>query len=487
VIGALVDMNNQEFMRHAAAEMVTLQSGEILTIIEAAQAGVVVLEVLIDASGTPRMKSLGESWRKLRNVEGELSEGGLLEFSLPRNQSRLVLACSAQGRDPVAAFRLLRRMYPLAPACWFREGELVIDAIEDAMARVPLRQRYDLVVLRRTEVDNIEQDLELLFAAGAMRGGHPRRIRIRIEPGGEYGTTFAVLASDEDDDEPQYRLVSVGSAVVPPGAYMLSAALVRPGEVRFDLDGDQLRLLPDDRSWPEILAAAPERLDRLGPAHLILAIEACGPDHEYLRRVGVASDLVAAVEKETAEPVAYSLITYVGHVHNQYDPERDRDPELLAWGKGGTVALGVLRGLTAVGAPPGSPSAAQLECALALAAEQLATAGPEGMLGRPVLITIGSREPYPSQRDPRSRVRLPCPYQNDWRRIFDRLRKRYPGIAFGAIHDSDSSLEVWRHLGGHAQASLAGDVDIRGFAAELGLVSSGLQSVPFPLLDAGGR
>jgi hypothetical protein len=312
-------------------------------------------------------------------------------------------------------------------------------------------------------------------------------LRIRVEPAGENGTTFAVLASDEDDHPPRYRLVSLGSVIVPPGSYTLNATLVRPGEVRFHVGDRTLWLRADERMWSEILATAPRRLGRLARSHLVIAIETCGPEEAFNQRVEVARRLVAAVEDGADEPTSYSLVGYAGHTHNQYTRVGEQPVETL--GEWATDAQGIAMAIDRLdvhGPVPGAPPAAQLECALASISSQLKDGQSDARWGRPVVVTIGTREPYPPEQNLRSPL-LPCPAGNDWMRIHARLLQRHPGITFGAIHDSDPRLEVWKRLGEDAMEQLAGHADVWNFAVKLKLISSAAQAVPLPLIDAGGR
>ena len=70
---------------------------------------------------------------------------------------------------------------------------------------------------------------------------------------------------------------------------------------------------------------------------------------------------------------------------------------------------------------------------------------------------------------------------NDWRADWLRLRQR-PGIAFGVIRDSGFSEDIWRHLGRDATGALV-VVNVRRLAADVGLVSSTAQYIPFPLVE----
>jgi hypothetical protein len=155
---------------------------------------------------------------------------------------------------------------------------------------------------------------------------------------------------------------------------------------------------------------------------------------------------------------------------------------LLTWAEGSPAALRALdrqydRGPAGVG----YPRAAQLECVLTTVAERLS-----GQEGRPVLVTIGSRPPFPPRVDPVSEI-IPCPLRHDWRKALSQLRG-IPGLSFGAIRDDgpEPDHEIWGFLGSEA-LSLADAVDAPGFLADLGVVKSSVPLIPFPLIDQEGN
>ena len=483
-------MNSEDFLQRAARHIEGLVVGELLTVIEVADAGVAVWEILIDEAGTPLINPISADWEALSSEVAGLSQEWLLEFTRPRDLSHLMLASTATTAPfASAAMRALRAAYPSTRAYPFRSGESVEEMLSEAVARTPLRQRYDLVILRRDRSGHVEQELQRLFGSGFERGGHPRECRVRIAAGGRYGTTFAVLASDEDEDPVQYRVVSMESADVSPGPHTLSATLVRPGQVLFAIDGLPVPMEADPRTLLEILATAPERIESLGRVHLVMTVELCGPPDVFDQRIMRARDLVETVAKESSEPVSYSLIGYDGHAFNEYEGERDTDVDIIAWADTPQAVEGALRSLAANRKVRGNPPVAKVECALAAVANGLPDQAGDQVLGRPVLVVIGTREPHPPARDPRPWI-LPCPHRHDWRGIFVGMRDRHAGMAFGAIHHGDPRQEIWKHLGTHARGSMD-EVDIRRFAADLGLIPS-VMDVPFPLIESrlnetGGR
>ena len=221
----------------------------------------------------------------------------------------------------------------------------------------------------------------------------------------------------------------------------------------------------------------PDRLDRLGPTHLIVAIEVSGtPDH-VLERIDRAGQLIRRAAEGADAQLRVSLLSYGPHKVLREDTEEP--VRRLAWASTPDTALDELTLLADQGpAPLGYRRAAQLECLLTMLTGQVREAD-----GRPVLVTIGSRPAFPYRVDRRSEI-IPCKYRHDWRIAMDRLR-RYPGIRFGAIRDHGQDDEIWAHLGSAAFARLS-TVDVRRFAIDLGLYQATVHAIPFPLRDPEG-
>jgi hypothetical protein len=339
------------------------------------------------------------------------------------------------------------------------------EVLRDVIDNEPLTEWHELVVLRRTRSGRLVFQSCPLFPPGAQRG-YRQDLTVRCEPSDEHGTVFAVVAAERAG----FRLVSVSSASLDPGVYDLTAELLRPGE--FGFGGLPGRLRPDHRSWAELVAAVPPSLDRREPAHLICAVEVCGTAGQFQERLSRIEQLIG--QAGTADGrLAVSLVCYGPHSFDRGPEER---ASVLTWAGTSEDALSALAGRREQGAAAvGYPRAAQLECVLTEVAGRLT-----GREGRPVLVTVGSRPAFPPRVDSRTQI-LPCPYRRDWRLALGHLR-RHPGAAFGAIHDHDPDSGIWTQLGSAAFAR-ADAVDMRRFAADLGLGSDALQYVPFPLVE----
>ena len=124
-----------------------------------------------------------------------------------------------------------------------------------------LTQWYELVVLRRTRFGRLVLEGCQLFPPNALPGDL-QPFSIRCEPSGGNGTVFAVVI---DEPPRNFRLVSLESANLAPGHYKLSAELLGPALSTFMAS---LRsYVPESRSWRDLVAAIPARIEMYRPAH----------------------------------------------------------------------------------------------------------------------------------------------------------------------------------------------------------------------------
>jgi len=341
-----------------------------------------------------------------------------------------------------------------------------------------IRERYELVALRRAAGGQLELATIPLFGPGARSGDH-RRFRIRCALSDEHGTVFAVAACERPHG---HRLMSVQSGQIPPGSYQPTAELVQPGTVSFrDLP---VTLREDRRRWGDIVAQIPDRLERVRPTHLILAIETSGVTDHVGERIDRARQLVRrAVDGANGangadDQLRVSLLSYGPHAV----PDREADAQVrtLAWADTSENALTEIAMLAEQGAAPlGYWRAAQLECLLTELASRVSNAD-----GRPVLVTIGSRPAFPARVDLASEI-IPCPRKRNWMTAWQFLRENL-GFAFGAITDHGRQDEdIWACLGSTAFAPLSA-VDPWRFAAKLGLAAATRQTLPLPLIEPEG-
>jgi len=510
VAGAARNPGAEEIVLGLTRAIARLQRGRLLTIAEFSPAQLTLWKIRLDSAGIPHVVQHGRDWHSLRAF-GSLDEAGLLDQIRPADDGDLIVArtgpdaaggADRDALDADAAFAAGKRGFPGAGS--FRSRPSADDLLEEATARVPLPSSlwYELVLLRRSRSGRLEFTAQQLFLPEARRGD-TRQFTIRCEPSDDNGTVFAVAARDAAFE---FQLVSMASAKVPPGGYQLTATLLRPGRVRFD--GLPVKLRTDSRNWLDVLAQVPERLDKYGPAHLIVAVECAGTDEEVEARIDRARQLIDAVGEAADGPVTFSLLTFSAHAHSrrghedpvtavgwaQGDP-RDLIPRLRALHKRRSDER-ALRNEERVrrGETPDLqyPRAAQVECMLAEAGRRLR--GPESAgTGRPALVTIGARPAHPHRIDPVSEI-LPCPRRQDWRVILPSLAQEHAGMAFGAVRDGAEDPddfrvspldEIWDHLGTDVKASTDA-FDAHAFAVGLGLVPPVLQYLPFPLATSEG-
>lgn len=460
-------------------DIATLPPGKELTLAEFTSSGVTVWRVRPDGVGTPHVRYYPHDWSSL-HAQGVLERRELSGLIHLEDAARVVLVLTGpEGREAGQAFEMARAEYPHARA--FPSPVSVDDLLEEATARVPLPPSvwYELVLLRRSRSGRLELTAQQLFLPEARRGDI-RLFTVRCEASDENGTVFAVAARDAAFN---FELVSLASARIPPGTYDISATLLRPGHVRFD--GLPVKLTEDGRSWLEVVAAVPDRLDKIGPAHLIVAIEVCGTAADLQARVDRAGQLIRDVHDGADGPVAASLLTYASHSHDRWTA--DEPVTTLAWAQTEARPLDDRLDELRAREPAVSryPRAAQVECMLAEVARRLN--GPEAApAGRPVLVTVGDKPAFPHRLDPASGI-LPCPQRNDWRATFLGLAHDHAGMAFGVIRDSEAggvldnrADDIWRRLGTDAGATVS-TFDARPFAVGLGLLSATIQYLPLPL------
>ncbi|WP_327049347.1 hypothetical protein OG320_16570 [Microbispora sp. NBC_01189] len=470
----------EDLLRKALARAVAgLTATGRLVVVEVAADGMTTFEIHRDEHGTALGRRWPLQWITLTAEHGwgeEARQALLRAAGLPAPGSEVVVVSSSP--ESATALQALEWLREARTAQVFATTAPITGLVRDVLVGDPLCRSYDLVVMRPAGAGGrLELAGKLLFPVGA-RAGTRTELAVRCEPGGEHGTALAVVT--RQGREP--RLLSVHSARVAPGPYVVTAELVRPGRVRFaGLPG----LAADRRTWEELLADLPDRLPpRTGPAHLICAVEVCGPDVKVEERLGRARQMIAFLSGAPADAPRVSLVAYGAHSFDRSVP--DRPVEVVAWQAAPEAALKGLDTLEDRGAVtqgyPYHPHAAQVEDMLATVAARLNRSMSTSPPGRHVLLTIGDRRPHPMRAD-RSGV-LPCPHRHDWRSLLAYL-EHLPGMAFGAICDQPEDgpqHRIWRHLGARALAHLDA-LDLQGLAAGLGLAVPAAAHVPFPLLD----
>lgn len=464
-----------------------LAAGETLIIAEFHTSNATVWRVSVDECGVPHVRCHSATWDSLQQ-QGRLDERAVLAFIRPDEGMPLVLIRTGprfgypvEG-DADRALDVARQAYePTARA--FRCETPVDDLLKEATARVPLPSSvwYELIMLSRRQSGGIELAAEQLFLPEERRG-EIRELTVQVEPSDHHGTVFAVAARNPASE---FQLLSMQSAAVKPGTYRITARLARPGVVRFD--GLPVALQPERRSWPEVIATIPERVEVVPPAHLIIAIETLGSPEDFQERVYRASQLASDVAAAPNTAVCFSVLTYGAHLHDRAAADEPVRALCEAEPDAGMLERCLEWLHTRPPARPGRTPGAQVECLLAEVTELLRKPRVSSA-GRPVLVTIGGLPAFPHRTDLSSSL-LPCPWKQDWRALLRGLSRSHAGMAFGAIRDGKEDdddffnadpADIWRFLGNDAYVR-ASAFDPHQFAVDLGLLSSTLTYLPFPL------
>lgn len=351
------------------------------------------------------------------------------------------------------------------------------DQVREAIRDSPLVLGYELAVLRqvpsgRPDAGRLVLAGHQLFPPGVTRG-HRAVVRVRCEPTDGDGTVFAVVTRERRPDLPPsaqpLRPVHVQYAVVPSASYEVTAVLTRPGRVLFQGLPAQLGKFPG--SWDDLVSQIPDRLAAPEPVHLVCLVEVSGGDDRLELRIDRLAQLLDEADKGAGQ-LSVSVLAYGPHSVAWSVDEQPVD--VRAWAAPAPRAEQGLRGLSGRKADDREyRRAAQLECALDLAARHLT-----GRHGRPVIVVAGGRPPHPHAMDTRTTI-IPCPDRVDWKRQVDRIGAL--GASFGALRDQDARGEAWRPLGRDAAATVDDPVDMQDFATRLGLREAA-QTVPFPFI-----
>jgi hypothetical protein len=483
-----LDADGEAIVSGLVADIAHLAVGSALMIVEFHATKTTYWRVRPDSSGIPWVRDESRTWDSLR-VSSTLDESALIASIRPDDGTQLVFARTGtripghiDDRNADRAFDVARAAFRQARA--FYSVSSINDLLGEATARVPLPASvwYELVVLCQTPSGHIEVTTQQLFLPEE-RPGATRTFAIRCEPSDENGTAFAVAARNAVFE---FQLLTMKSARIPAGTYTVTAKLRRPGLVSFT--GLPVELRDDARNWLDVVASVPERLEVVGPVHLIVAIECCGLPEDFDTRMDRAKQLIEDVAGGTDGRVLFSLLSYTAHLHQRRTP----DPQVLvlAWAEPDPHVLDRhldwLRDRGPV--DTGRARAAQIECMLEELTRRL-RAPEAAQAGRPVLVTIGGRQSFPHRIDPATRI-FPCPHHYDWRTLLLALRESHAGLAFAAIRDGaaivenpfaeDPADEVWRHLGTDSYARAAA-FDPRRLTVDVGLRSPTLHRLPFPL------
>ncbi|MFG2073797.1 hypothetical protein [Nonomuraea maritima] len=434
---------------------------ERLTVVEIDVTGIRFFEVRADEIGTPYVvRRAAAKWSTLTATGDDVADAvGRVarELVSPDGLDHTVVLQTAVGPEQEASLRALTAWCPTARVA-DTPGASAGDLLRDLVARVPLRQSYDLIVARERAADGrLELAGQPLFGAGTQPGQDAHLTVTCTDPGGMLLAVSAWAGPLEPSG-----LVSIDHAPLPAGRHTLGAVLERPGQVRFPgIEG----LRPHPGSWTEVVAGLPVRLrpPSARPAHLVCAIETTGTQDELEARCHWPAYLVDLLADT---PTQISVMSYGTHVFGERHPVHV-PPRVVLWAGSAAEARLALDSLRP--APPTYPSAAQVEDVLAELRLRLRTGG-----ARTSLLTVGARPPHP-RRVGGDRV-PPCPLRHDWQLLLRDLVQRHD-VKCAAICDGVSP--AWERLGPAALYQVDA-VDVEELAASLDLTSTGnVLTLPF--------
>ncbi|REE96885.1 hypothetical protein [Thermomonospora umbrina] len=482
----------EEFRARVEAVLAALPDQGRLTLIEAGDEGITLTLAGLDRFGMPRSRrwpvlpwttlvpmlaaeSPGEFRFRLAGGLGGVDRSRLWE-ELDRNLAAMVrvpaghrveLICTAPGWPvPERALISLRpRGMPAAPARL--SGVDVETVVGDAVAALPLRAKLELIVVELDPATGrVLPRSAPLFAAGDPVGTE-RGMTVRCVHPHEDGTVFAVATWRDDGP----RVLSIGSARLPPGRHRVRAVLEGAGQVKFvEPEG----VAPDHRRWSELMQALPTRLvPEITAVDVVCLIDQSGTGLEARRRL--AADFVALLRDSFPEQ-GRARVAVLGYGRHDFRLEGENaDVVQGEWLAPPAAALDTLARLESVRTD--QIAAAPVEDALFLAAKGI---GRIDRGRRVMLLILGDRPPHPARDGPDGL--LPCPREHDWQSLLRRIEDR-PGLSRVVVLDSAEHLTTaWRRLGRTALLRLE-RTDARKLATAAEIVPPESGRLAFPLPD----
>jgi hypothetical protein len=436
--------------RKLAAAVADLSRDLRLTIVDMVAVTTSVYQVTLDTLGVPRV---------LPATAQDLG-------SLDTTDGMPLVICAAPGAELPESIQPLVHDRPLSLVRVTR-GTNVRATLQDVIADSPIRQRYELVLGRPDgDRNRIMLSSAELFPAGVKRGA-VADLTVRSVCTDEGGTVFAVVAR-EDGDSYTLGLLSADSIRLEPGPQRLLAELIHPGQVRFI---EPSGVAPDQRSWPELIAAIPSSLTT-GRAHLICAVDVTGVATRVAARLYQVEKFMMEIRRHfpATGQLRVSLVAFGAH----REKNRGIDDRVVVtdWASDLDDAAKSLGKLGA--APPDEDHVAQIEDALAEIERRL-HAGHEDR--RTSVVIFGDGQPYPARATETLRA---CPKGCDWESTLGALKRR--GYRIAAVRDNPSGpgARAWRRLGS-GTVFPANGFEPGTVSRDVGLVVPALEHMPFPL------
>jgi hypothetical protein len=319
-----------------------------------------------------------------------------------------------------------------------------------------------------------------LFRPGDAQGAESV-LTLRRVPGDRDTTTLAVAISGDASpagtavNDTGLDVLSLHSMPVPDQpVYQVRAVLDAPGRIRFT---EPAGVTPLSRSWQDVLAALPDRLDlQDGPVDLVCALELAGPKSLVDRRRDLVRDLLRHLAAEHLGDGSRLRVGLLGCTDHVFAPGEERRKVVRV------KALGPLPGsLLALARFEGSDiryqPAAPVEDLLFMARGMLADSAAAGRAAR--LLLVAGRPPHPSTL---TGLIHPCPFRCDWRALARSLADcLIPVVAVAdAMPGRAATAAFWGQVASAGLRALD-DASVPGIAADLGLTVRRGQRPGIPL------
>lgn len=447
----------ETFRRRLGELLETFQQRAIL--VEYGAQGITVIVVEITEKGTPLVAVHADG--KADDIHRRLAN-----LSAPGQfDAFLIVSTRLGGPDP--DFRQMCQSRPDAESAelpGMNAEQLIREIVDD----LPLRLRYELVVLRNDPVSGkLKIQSRPLFSKGARRGNI-------VEPellcAGGSGMVLAITVWEEKP----LGLLSVHRALVPPGRHRVRFVLEGPGRIGF---AGGVQVVPEDRPWSVLRGTVPDHyVPTTESVHLILGIEVSCEEAELDERLSRLQEFLkkAAALHPGQNRLAVSVVTYPGHDHS-YGRIDHQEPKVALWSGSATEAEQALHNLPT--APVPKAFGAQVEDLLAKVDERLHGTRAAGVT---MLVIAGNSPPHPPATTTRTDL-LRCPNKFNWETKLKDLRAA--GVKVAAVCgdlSGDRPPAVWQRLAPDGMLTLTGwDADF--LAERLGLTRPTGPGLLFPL------
>jgi hypothetical protein len=355
-----------------------------------------------------------------------------------------------------AASRARAIIRPVADIFMRPDAGALAEVVDSVIQGAPLRYGYYLILAAVDQADgDVTATASRLFASGtAPAPDAPLSVRRIVRPPKHAAERLALpIVARRDADEERWPPPLVQIAAIDGTSTRtteLTVQLEAPGRV--SVWGTPPLVSADGLTadWPQPLTNLPGRIHPAVVLDLVLLVELGGDEDTVSERVGLARDLVGAVDDGADVHVA--VVGYRDHFgrHHHLGKDatgtaRERESRSLLVGCGLTDPLTVRRVLAEPekwqAVPVRDYHASPIEDALFLVAGNDWAWRPET---RHVLAIIGDRPPHPARIGPRGGLAVPCPRRYSWQDSLGQLRQS-DDITCIAVSTGRARLdEAWR-------------------------------------------